>query len=313
MTAAGEAPPAALLEIEALASELADEGGRIAELALRGKLQVDYKTESRIAGHAPRDPVSATDREIEALVRARVGDRFPAHEIIGEEVADATDRAADFVWVIDPVDGTANFVNGFPLFCVSIGVLWHGQPVVGAIWCASTHALRPGVYHAHRGGGLYFAGEALDPVDSTGVRRKLSAGPGDSAGRARHWDTRVTGSAALELAFVAAGIFQSARFRGLHIWDLAAGVLLVEEAGGRVLVQEDGQFVPLLRFERPAEIEADRPPSLRDWRGFVLVGTPSAIEAIEAERPRPGWLGRLLAGLGLRRQRRSRGRRARRG
>ena len=303
MTEAAGAPGAATLrEVEGLASELAREAGRIAQAALQGELQVDYKTESRIEGHAPRDPVSETDREIEALVRDRVAERFPAHTIIGEEVADTPDLLADFVWVIDPVDGTANFVNGFPLFCVSIGVLWRGQPVVGAIWCAATHALGPGIYHAHRGGGLSFQGDPFRPLDPGGVRRRLSAGPGGSAGRSRHWDTRVTGSAALELAFVAAGIFQSARFRGLHIWDLAAGVLLVEEAGGRVLLQEAGEFAPLVRFDPPPEVAEDRAPSLRDWRGFVLVGSPAAIEAIEADRPRPGWLARRLAALGLRRR-----------
>ena len=220
-------------------------------------------------------------------------EQFPSHDIIGEEVELHPTDADGYVWVIDPVDGTANFINGYPLFCVSIGVLHDGVPVVGAIWCSSTHALHPGVYHAHRGGGLHFDAEPFEPIHAPDVRRKLSAAPGGSPGRARDWDTRVTGSAAIELAFVAAGIFQSARFWRLHIWDVAAGMLLVREAGGRALIRSGSEFVQLEQFEAPGEISEDREPSLRDWRGIVIVGTPEAVEVLRPTMKPPGWITRL--------------------
>lgn len=291
---------ATLQAIEALALELAREGGRQAADGLAREISVDYKTESKEDGQAPRDPVSEIDRAVEAMVRERVGERFPGHDIIGEEVELHPDAVEDFVWVVDPVDGTANFVNNYPLFCVSIGVLYNGAPVAGAIWCASTHALRPGVYHARRGGGLHFEGEPFTPVPTTNVRRKLSAAPGGSPGRAEHWDNRVTGSAAIELAFVAAGIFQSAWFGGLKIWDLAAGVLLIEEAGGHVIHRQPTGFAPFARFEAPTEVTDDREPSLRDWRGLIIVGTEEAVTVIQERMSRrPSWFARLRGAVGL--------------
>jgi myo-inositol-1(or 4)-monophosphatase len=71
------------------------------------------------------------------------------------------------VWAIDPIDGTTNFVNGFPLFAASIGMLHRGCPVVGAIWCSTSYALRAGVYHARAGGALRFEGEPLALIEST--------------------------------------------------------------------------------------------------------------------------------------------------
>lgn len=301
MTNAASTPDADTLRaIEALAVELARAGGIQATDGLAREITVDYKTESKEEGQAPRDPVSEIDRAVEAMVRERVGERFPDHDIIGEEVELHPDTVEDYVWVVDPVDGTANFVNGYPLFCVSIGVLYNGAPVAGAIWCASTHALHPGIYHAHRGGGLYFDEQPFTPVPATDVRRRLSAAPGGSPGRTQQWDHRVTGSAAIELAFVAAGIFQSAWFGGLKIWDLAAGVLLIEEAGGRVRHRGPNGFAPFARFEAPSEVKEDRAPSLRDWRGLIVVGTEEAVAVIEERMSRkPSWFTRLRGTLRL--------------
>jgi myo-inositol-1(or 4)-monophosphatase len=209
------------------------------------------------------------------------------------------------VWVVDPVDGTTNFVNGYPLFCVSIGVLFNGAPVAGAVWCSSTHALHPGTYHAHRGGGLHFDEQPFTPVPATDVRRRLSAAPGGSPGGNQHWDHRVTGSAAIELAYVAAGIFQSAWFGGLKIWDLAAGVLLIQEAGGRVVTRRGKAFEPFERFEAPSEVKEDRAPSLRDWRGLIIVGTEAAVPHVQERLARRlGWFARLKRRVGIGRPRR---------
>ena len=302
MTSPPAAPPdeATLRAIESLAVELAREGGRLASDGLAREIEVDYKTASKLDGHAPRDPVSEIDRAVEALVRERVSQRFPGHDVIGEEVEEHPDEAEHFVWVVDPVDGTTNYVNGYPLFCVSIGVLHRGEPVVGAIWCASTHALRPGVYHTYLGAGLYFEEARFHQVPATDVRRRLSAAPGGSPGRARAWDNRVTGSAAIELAYVAAGIFQSAWFGGLKIWDLAAGVLLIQEAGGHVLHRRDDRFEPFTRFEAPTHVEDDRAPSLRDWRGLIIVGTEEAVADLQQRLPRRRpWFTRLRSAVGL--------------
>jgi myo-inositol-1(or 4)-monophosphatase len=302
MTTSDGTPPdeATLRAIEELAVELAREGGRQATEGLAREITINYKSESKEEDQAPRDPVSEIDHAVEALVRERVGERFPDHDIIGEEVEDHPDAVEGFVWVVDPVDGTANFINGYPLFCVSIGVLFNGEPAVGVIWCASTHALGPGVYHAHRGGGLHFEEQPFTPIPTSDVRRKLSAAPGGSPGRMQHWDNRVTGSAAIELAFVAAGIFQSAWFGGLKIWDLSAGVLLIQEAGGQVIHRKPDGFGPFTRFEAPSEVKDDREPSLRDWRGLILTGTEDAVAVLQERLERqPSWFARMRARLGL--------------
>ncbi|MYI82359.1 MAG: hypothetical protein F4056_03295 [Chloroflexi bacterium] len=112
---------------------------------------------------------------------------------MGAEAGGDAEADREFVWVLDPVDGTANFVNGFPLFASSIGVLRRGRPVVGAIWCSTSHALRPGVYHAQEGGPLCFEGEPA-PLGrpSVGVKRRLGASPGRAHGRMQRLHTRVT-------------------------------------------------------------------------------------------------------------------------
>ncbi|MBM3140465.1 MAG: inositol monophosphatase [Chloroflexi bacterium] len=277
---------AALAEVESLALEIARAAGALAAGALERNLEITYKTEAR-GRRPPTDPVSETDHAIEQLVRERVGARYPEHAILGEEVDEHPQEDREWVWVIDPVDGTANFINGFPLFAVSIGVLHRGLPVAGAIWCGTTHALHPGVYHARRDGGLRFEGEALDPSRPTeGVRRRLAGAPGGAGAGRREWDNRVTGSAAIEIAFVAAGILTSATFWGLRIWDLAAGVVLAGEAGREAWVREGSRWERFERFAPPGRlppnVKEQRAPTLRDWRQPMIVGTPEATAILRS-------------------------------
>jgi len=284
----GEAPtPAELEAMDALALELAREAGEIVAAALERELEITYKTEAK-GNRPPTDPVSETDHAVEQLVRERVGARFPGHGVLGEEVDEHPAPDRDWVWVVDPVDGTANFINGFPLFAVSIGVLHAGRPMVGAIWCSTTHALRPGVYHARLGGGLHFEGAPLAPNRPTeGVRRRVSGAPGGAGAGRREWDNRVTGSAAIEIAFVAAGIFQSSIFWALRIWDLAAGAVLVLEAGREIWVRDGNRWTPFERFAAPQRVppgrdgkREQREPSLRDWRQPMIAGTPEATKIL---------------------------------
>ena len=279
---AGPPPPPEpeLLEVEAVALELARMAGERIMETLTREIAVEYKDAGK-DGRPPSNPVSEVDRAVEQFLRERVGERFPDHGLLGEEVDTHPDRDAAFVWVVDPVDGTTNFVNGFPLYAVSIGVLHHGLPIVGAIWCSTGHALRPGVYHAHLGGALHFEGEPMSQVrPASGVSRKLGAGPAGSPGRFGGWDIRVTGSAAIECAFVAAGIFQYAVFTAPSIWDVAGGVCLSQAAGLSVMTNGPRGFADLDRFEAPAEVKADREPSLRDWRQFIAMGQPEATGRI---------------------------------
>lgn len=296
---AGDAPlPEELLvALEALAAELAALAGAEITQTLGREIVVEYKDPARGQREAS-NPVSDVDRAVEGLIRERVGERFPQHGIVGEELELHPDPSHEFLWVIDPVDGTTNFVNGFPLFSAAVGVLHRGRPVAGAIWCSASHELRAGVYHAHVGGPLQFeAREVPAARPSVGVRRRLMAAPGGAPGSYARWDTRVTGSSAIECAFVAAGIFASARFWSPALWDIAAGVVLVRAAGLEVWVRDGKRWQPLERFAAPARVREDRAPSLRDWRQPLVIGLPDATEALRARPRGPRWSRRLRMAL----------------
>jgi myo-inositol-1(or 4)-monophosphatase len=276
--AAAPLPPTELLaELEALAAELAALAGTEIAQTLSREITVEYKDAARGA-RAASNPVSDVDRAVEGLIRERVGERFPQHGIVGEEVELHPDPSQEFLWVIDPVDGTTNFVNGFPLFSAAVGVLHHGRPVAGAIWCSASHELRAGVYHAHLGGPLLFEGRPVPAGrPSMGVQRRLAARPGGLPGHRQRWDTRVTGSIAIECAFVAAGIFISGMFWAPYVWDVAAGVVLARAAGAEVWWHDGRRWRPLERFEPPARVRESRVPSVRDWKQPLTLGTPDGI------------------------------------
>ena len=171
-----------LAEIEKVAVELANLAGAEITNALGGILSVKYKGRAE-AEELWRDPVSEVDHRIEELFRSRLGAEFPDHGIIGEEFDDKVGREDGYVWAIDPIDGTANFVNGFPLCAAAVGVLHKGVPVVGAVWCGASHALRPGVYHARSGGVLRFNNDEVVPRANPAVRRRLAGVPKPIPGR----------------------------------------------------------------------------------------------------------------------------------
>ena len=137
-----------------------------------------------------------------------------------------------------------------------------------------------GVYHAARGGKLRFDGADVTPKINPGVRRRLAGVP-LVTGEDSHWDTRKTGSAALECALVAAGLLQVARFNTPNIWDVAGGIALVEAAGGEVRRHDGKRWKPMDSFE-PGR-GPDGKPDLRYWRGGIVVGRGDAVETMCAE------------------------------
>lgn len=269
--------PAILEELEQLAVELARLAAAEIQGALGTLLTVRYKG-SAAGQDTLRDPVSEVDQRVEKIVRTRLDDRFPDHDIIGEEYDDTPARNHDFIWAIDPIDGTTNFVNGFPLFAAAIGLLYKGRPVVGATWCSTSHALRPGVYHARTGGPLRFDNEDVTLVNNPAVRRRLIGLPQIPATAGAH-DGRKTGSAAIELAFVAAGLLEACRINTPNIWDVASGIALVEAAGGLVATRRDGPWQPFERFELPSQPAGG---DLRRWKQAILAGRLQDHQALVA-------------------------------
>jgi myo-inositol-1(or 4)-monophosphatase len=266
-----------LVAIEQLAAELATLAGAEIFAALGRMHAVRYKATINDESSF-RDPVSEVDHRVETLIRARLFERFAEHDIIGEEIDERTGRTHDFVWCIDPIDGTTNFVNGFPLFAASIGVLHRGRPVVGAVWCTTSHRLRAGVYHARAGGQLCFDGIPAMPIRNPAVRRGLAGVPGAGSHRGP-WDGRKTGSAALECAFVAAGLLRVASFKQPNIWDVAGGVSLVLAAGGEARIKSSRGWIEMEDFRADPDSRASR-DHLRNWRGSIVVGDKEAIALI---------------------------------
>jgi myo-inositol-1(or 4)-monophosphatase len=292
-----EIPVTLLRELEHTAVELARVAGAEILNALSRPFAVNYKGVAD-SDESLRNPVSEVDRATEVLVRARLAERFPQHDIIGEELDERPGRGADFVWAIDPIDGTANFINGFPLFAASIGLLYRGYPLAGAIWCSTSHTLQSGVYHAHCGphdgapgtSRLSFEGRPIEPRIDRNLRRHLAGEPcaernAPPAVADLPWDPRHTGSAAIECAFTAAGLLRLARLSRPKLWDCAGGVALLQAAGGKVLVRNEGRWQAFECFEAPlqrAGAQGGALADLRYWCSSLLLGDAEAVATYAA-------------------------------
>jgi myo-inositol-1(or 4)-monophosphatase len=281
MAAEALLPADDLDQIESLAVELANLAGAEIKSALGGIFTVRYKT-GATESSLWRDPVSEVDRKVEKIIRERTADQFPDHDIIGEEMKERPGRDHDFIWAVDPIDGTTNFINGFPMFAASIGVLHNCRPVAGAVWCATSHALRSGIYHAREGGKLRFEGSSVTPKTNPAVRSGLAGVPLIKA-EDMAWETRKTGSAAIECAMVAAGLLRVARFSNPNIWDVAGGLALVKAARGVIREKHGDRWRPMQRFE-PGK-GPDETSDLRYWRRSIVIGTSEAVEKMCTAEP----------------------------
>jgi len=217
---------------------------RVATDAAReaGELLLDRRGRIRsVEAKDDRSLVTDVDREAEALIRARISSAFPAHAILGEEDGGSC-AGADTVWVIDPLDGTHNYVRGIPLFGVSIGVIHRGEFVAGVIEIPAEGRR----YAAERGSGAWANGERIavsartDPAQwSIGLDSELRTGFArksrvlEALGRSV-FNVRMLGSSARSLSLVAEGVLDGLVEFLDKPWDFAAGAAIVEEAGGRI-------------------------------------------------------------------------------
>jgi myo-inositol-1(or 4)-monophosphatase len=264
---------AVLKELEDAAARFASAAGERIVAAPLDSTHIKLK-KARVGMADDANPVSDVDIEVERFIRASILDRFPNHAILGEETDSAQNEDSPYVWVVDPIDGTTNYLNGLPLYGCSIGVLYRHFPVAGAVWCATTHARRPGVYHAHEEGPLSFDGEPITRREP--VCRGVASEPGSAPRYGAFFDTRVLASASVECAFAAAGMTQLAYISAPAIWDVAAGVSLARAGGCRVLTKRDRGWTPFTSFT-PLNARK-RLATLRGWRQPVLIGTPRAVD-----------------------------------
>lgn len=213
-----------------------------------GRESVDFKGEV--------DLVTATDREVEAILVEDLQRAFPDHAIVAEEgtAASAAAESAEYVWYIDPLDGTTNFAHAYPHFAISVALARRSELLFGIV----VNPLRRETFVAHRGGGAFLNGDPIQvsAVDDLG-RALLSTGfPYDRREKAdfylafvadfmkRCQGIRREGTASLDLCYVACGRLDGFWEMLLKPWDTSAGALIVREAGGQVTDFRGGPFDP---------------------------------------------------------------------
>jgi len=250
MTHWAEAPPD-LRELLALAADLARDAGRLHAEGLESALRIETKS-------SPTDLVSHIDHEAESLIVGRLAQARPGDAVFAEE-GTRSESSTGVRWLIDPLDGTTNYVYGYPAFAVSIGVEIDGQPRVGVVYDSSAGHL----YEAIAGWGVHCDGRSIRARGRTDLSQALVATgfSYDAAQRelqglatarvlGRVRDMRRGGSAALDLCHIAAGHLDAYWELDLSPWDYAAGGVIAREAGA------DVRFVQPAHGRGPAVVAA---------------------------------------------------------
>jgi myo-inositol-1(or 4)-monophosphatase len=233
-------------------SVIAREAGALLMEYFHQHLKIEYKGEA--------DLVTAADRASEALIRERIRRRWPSHDVLGEEQG-LNDQSSDYRWYVDPLDGTTNFAHGFPVFCVSMALEHQavdqrvsGKPA-SRIAAVIYDPTRDELFSAEQGRGAQLNGKPIHVSRTAALKESLLATGFPSQKRHKNPNiyfyhqitlhthgVRRAGSAALDLCNVASGRFDGFWEFNLNPWDTAAGVLIVEEAGGKVTRFDGSQF-----------------------------------------------------------------------
>ena len=228
-------------DLKTFAIAIAHEAGAFLKKRISCEHVVHYKGEINI--------VTGEDRGSEEILKSRISKAFPDHGILAEESSEI-DARSEFRWIIDPLDGTTNYAHGYPFFCTSIAYEVAGALVCGVVY----NPVFDELFFASLGKGAFLNGEPLKTSATTDLKQSLLATgfPYDLDGvnNLDHFAAflfqaqalRRDGSAALNLAYVAAGRFDGFWELHLNSWDTAAGVLLLKEAGGRVTGFEGEPF-----------------------------------------------------------------------
>ena len=208
-----------------------------------GEVQLKYFRSSHLnirAKFNDSDIVTEADKASEQVIINNINRTYPQHAILSEEMG-GNAIESDYRWIIDPLDGTTNFSNGLPLFSVSIAVEYRGEVIVGVVYAPYLDEM----FHALKGGGAWLNGKPIAPsgkeslshsVVTTGFpvdKDTTTDNNLDNVSRVlpRVRGMRRLGSAAIDLCYVAAGFLDGYWEMNLHTWDVAAGQLIVQEAG----------------------------------------------------------------------------------
>lgn len=261
--------PVNLEALKNMAIHCAKTAGALSMERLKQPIMVEYKTSTS-------DLVTAVDKEVEKYVIQTIHQEFPHHGIIGEESMFQGDPADyETLWIIDPIDGTTNFVHQQINYSVSIAVYHKGEGLIGAVYDPS----RDELFYAVKGEGAYLNDQRLhlnrqvkleeallctsvfwnkraEQIGIDQIVKKL-------AGKVR--GMRLLGSAALEISYVAAGRLDGYVSMSLNAWDYAAGKIIVEEAGG-VVTKMNGEPLP---FDRVSSVMACNPAFYEELQQYL--------------------------------------------
>lgn len=185
--------------------------------------------------------VTNVDLEAEKLIISRIKEKFPEHHIISEEAGDDK-RDSEYAWIIDPIDGTRNFMHNIPLFSVSIGIAKNNKPYIGVVYFPITNEL----FSAEKGKGAYLNDKKIH-VSERGLKDSPVMAYGANVHKGTDWHMkkipeflkvikrmRLLGNATTNMCFLAAGRFDSYIARFGKVWDFAGSFVIVEEAGGKI-------------------------------------------------------------------------------
>ncbi|XP_034887669.1 phosphatase IMPL1, chloroplastic isoform X1 [Populus alba] len=243
----GPIPPSQLIQVVETAAKT---GAEVVMDAVNKPRNITYK--------GLTDLVTDTDKMSEAAILEVVRRNFGDHLILGEEGGIIGDTLSDYLWCIDPLDGTTNFAHGYPSFAVSVGVLFQGNPAAASVveFVGGPMAWNTRTFSATAGGGAFCNGQKIHASPTAQVEQSLLV-TGFGYEHDDPWATNIElfkeftdvsrgvrrlGAAAVDMCHVALGIAEAYWEYRLKPWDMAAGVLIVEEAGGTVSRMDGGKF-----------------------------------------------------------------------
>ncbi|KAJ8758586.1 hypothetical protein K2173_000307 [Erythroxylum novogranatense] len=243
----GPIPSSQLIEV---VEKAAKTGAEVVMDAVNNPRNISYK--------GLTDLVTDTDKMSEAAILDVVRKSFGDHLILGEEGGIIGDTLSDYLWCIDPLDGTTNFAHGYPSFAVSVGVLFQGKPVAATVveFVGGPMAWNTRMFSATSGGGAFCNGQKIHVSQTDQVEKSLLV-TGFGYDHDDAWATNIElfkeytdisrgvrrlGAASVDMCHVALGIVEAYWEYRLKPWDMAAGVLMVEEAGGAVTCMDGGKF-----------------------------------------------------------------------
>ena len=183
----------------------------------------------QVSSKGPSDFVTNSDKKVEKIIIEELTKSRKKFSILSEEIGEIKNSDKDNYWIIDPIDGTTNFLHGIPHFSISIALKTKKEIVSGLIF----DPIKNEMFYAEKNNGAYFNNQRIRVSKKKDINQCLFA-TGGKKEISNNLNTRKSGSAALDLAYVGAGRYDGCFQNSLNIWDIAAGIIIVKEAGGKI-------------------------------------------------------------------------------